>query len=204
MSVTWPTSLVLPRLKVRCITPTLISKSHSLRQQVRSRAVHQWEIEADYGNVERSEVQAILVAAMSARGRFDTIQFVHPAISNGRGDDSETAASGITTNAHVVGYHSTIATNSWTPSSGELATPMDFIKFSGSNKVYMIKTVTSISGGISTVTLTHPLMSAISIGETVSIYDIPFTMRLNMDDVFEFNVDTNDVYQTKFKMMEAI
>jgi hypothetical protein len=76
MSGSYPTTPVPKSITITGISPALVSVTHSLRRQVRSRGGQRWKIEADYAPLTRAAFAPLFAFANAQRGQYETFTYV--------------------------------------------------------------------------------------------------------------------------------
>jgi len=80
----------------------------------------------------------------------------------------------------------------------------DFIKFSGHDKVYMVVSDANSDGsGNSTLTIEPQLATALADNETITVNNVPFTMRLSKD-AQEYKMGTNQFVKFNVDFVESL
>ncbi|MBF0261095.1 MAG: hypothetical protein HQL97_04525 [Magnetococcales bacterium] len=163
--------------------PNLVSESHSLRTQVRSRDVHRWMFKLTYGSLNRDEEAAIQAFCAAQRGRLNRFRYVPPVHAVPRG-----AASG-SPKVHGSAHKRDLATGAmlvptrgWTPSVNGILKKRDFVAFNGHSKVYMlVDDASSDASGHATLRIEPGLFAPVQDNETVIVWDMPFVCSLEAD-----------------------
>ena len=182
-------------------TPTLVSWSHSLLRQSRSRGSQRWLIEAEYPpNLTRAEIAPLVAFLIKQRGQYDTFTLTPPALW--------ATARGVATGTPLVHAATppsgrTVATKGWTPSQTGILLAGDFIKFAGHTKVYMVTADADSDGsGYATLSIEPALLSIPANDEAVVVSSVPFTVAL-VSDTFEFSVRGPDIHELKVQFAEV-
>lgn len=181
--------------------PTLVSVSHSLVRQARSRGgAQRWAIEATYASsLSRAELAPVFAFAIAQRGQYEIFTLTPPALwSTARGVHTGTpkvdgaAQSGRTVN-----------TKGWTPSTAGILLAGDFIKFNGHAKVYMVTAdAASDATGDAAVTIEPALIQSPANDEAIVVENVPFSVAFAADKQ-EFDLSPPDWHSYKVSFVEA-
>ena len=190
MSGSFPTTPVADSIKITSITPTLVSLTHSLKRQARSRGGQRWTISATYAPLSRAEFAPIWAFAQQQRGQYGIFTYQPPIYK----DTSGTATGTLLVNGGDSAGDSSIACDGLT---GTLKAG-DFIKFAGHDKVYTLTT-----DATTTLAIEPPLMSAVVDNETVVYNDVPFTMAF-ADDKQIMSMGTHNFINFDVKLVEVV
>jgi hypothetical protein len=201
MSGAYPTTIGFSSMKFSSLQPTLVSVSHNLSRQVRSRGgVQRWAIEAAYPpNLSRAEIAPIIAFALLQRGQWDTFTFTPPALWG--------SSRGIATGTPLVHGAAqsgrSIATEGWTASQTGIVKAGDFIKFAGHTKVYMITADANSDGAGEAIIVIEPaLMEAPSDDEGITVNNVPFTVAF-ASDIQEFSIKPAYLHEFAIKFVEV-
>jgi hypothetical protein len=199
MSGSFPTSPQAASIKVKSVSPTFVSVSHSLKEQRRRRGGHRWLLEIDFPPMTRSEFAPIYAFAVKQRGQFDTFTYYPPTVSSPQGTATGTP---LVNGAHTAGDN-TIVTDGWSNSITALKAG-DYIKFSGHNKVYMVvEDATSDGSGNCTLTIEPPLKADLSDNESITTGNVPFTVRF-ADDIAEYEAGAPNIFEFSMSLIEVV
>jgi len=192
MSGSFPTTPVADSIKITSITPTLVSLTHSLKRQVRSRGGQRWAIDATFPPLTRVQFAPVWAFAQQQRGQYGTFTYQPPIYK----DTSGTATGTMLVNnaAGYVAGSSTIATDGLT---GTLKAG-DFIKFAGHDKVYTIT-----ADGATSLSIEPPLTNSVADNEVITYNNVPFTVAFE-SDLQEVSVATNGFVAYGVKLIEVV
>ena len=190
MSGSFPITPVANSINISSITPTLVSLTHSLKRQARSRGGQRWTISATYAPLSRAEFAPIWAFAQQQRGQYGIFTYEPPIYK----DTSGTATGTLLVNGGDSAGDSSIACDGLT---GTLKAG-DFIKFAGHDKVYTLTT-----DATTTLAIEPPLMSAVADNEAVTYNDVPFTVAF-ADDKQIMSVGTNQLIGFSIKLVEVV
>lgn len=170
MSGAFPASPVASSVKITSTAPTLISVSHSLKRQTRSRGGQRWMMEVNYPPLTRAQFAPLWAFSAKQRGRYESFTFIPPVYGNSRG-----TATGTLLVNNASGYSAGDTTIAADGLTGTLLAG-DFIKFSGHDKVYTIT-----ADGSTTLTIEPPLLSSVADNEAITYNSVPFTVSFGAD-----------------------
>jgi hypothetical protein len=192
MSGAYPTTPVASSIAIIGITPTLVSLTHSLKRQARSRGGQRWTMDVAYPPLSRTEFAPIWAFANKQKGQYGTFTYQPPIYK----DTSGTATGTLLVN-NAAGYaagSSTIASDGLT---GTLKAG-DFIKFAGHDKVY-----TLTADATTSLTIEPALMSALSDNEAITYNDVPFTMAF-ANDQQQMSVSVGGFVAYQISLVEVV
>lgn len=181
MSGALPTTRAPAQVSVSSVSPTFISTSHSLKEQVRRRGagVQRWKLQFSYGTMERDEYMALWAFLNSQRGRYGSFTAALPANITPRGALGGTplvmgAVSAGASSVAIDGCSNGIT--GWGKSG-------DFFKFNGHSKVYQLTADVDTDGsGQATLAFMPALAVDVADNDPVTFSDVPFTLRLLGDE----------------------
>ena len=81
----YPATPVPARITLGAFSPTLVSTSHSLRRQVRSRGGQLWRVRLDYPPMSRADLAELWAFLVSLRGSAGNCDFSLPVLSTKQG-----------------------------------------------------------------------------------------------------------------------
>lgn len=181
--------------------PTLVSLSHNLVRQARSRGgAQRWIIEATYPpNLSRAELAPLLAFSISQRGQYEIFTLVPPALwSTARGIATGTP---LVNGAGQTGR--TINTKGWTASQTGILLAVDFIKFAGHDKVYLITADANSDGsGNASIVIEPALMSSPADNAAITVANVPFSVAF-ASDMQEFDLDPPNKHIFKVSFVEV-
>ena len=192
----FPTSPKPRSIRIKSITPNMVSETHSMKRQVRQRGAHRWLIEATYPPMTRAQFAPIWAFVVAQKGQYSTFDYVPEGISSSSGNLVGTLVSGVASAGA-----STIA--SITGLQSGLLKAGDFIKFSEHDKVYMLTADIETDSGFSTITIEPPLLSAVSTDDTIVSESVSFKMALSQDQQ-ETGIDVNSMHSFELFMIEIL
>jgi len=201
MSETYPITPGFSSMRFTSLTPSLVSWSHSMIRQSRSKGAQRWQIEAEYPpNLLRSEISPIIAFLIKQRGQYETFSLYLP--------DLWATSQGVATGTPLVHADTppsgrSIVTKGWTHSVTNILRAGDFVKFYAHSKVYMLtEDADSDSAGYATLNIEPALLSIPADDEAVIVSSVPFTVAL-VSDTFDFGVKGPNVHDLKVQFVEV-
>jgi len=202
MSGIYPSSPSFASMKFTSYQPTLISISHSLFRQARSRGgAQRWAIEASYPpNLSRAELAPIFAFAIAQRGQYEIFTLIPPALwSTARGLATGTP---LVDGANQTGR--TVNTKGWTPNITGILRAGDFLKFNGHSKVYMITVDANSDGsGLAALSIEPALMTSPAADEAIICANVPFSVAF-ISDIQEFNIQAPQIHEFQVSFVEVL
>ena len=192
----FPTSPKPRSIRIKSITPNMVSETHSMKRQVRQRGAHRWVIEASYPAMTREQFAPLWAFVVAQKGQYSTFDYVPEGISNSSGNLVGTLVSGVASAGA-----STIA--SITGLQSGLLKAGDFIKFSGHSKVYMLTADIETESGFSTINIEPPLSQSVSSDDTIISENVPFKMALSQDQQ-ETSININSMHSFELFLNEVL
>lgn len=171
MSGTFPNSPAPSTLTLKSVQPTLLSVTHSLRRQVRSRGGQRFGLTLGYTDLTRAEMAPLIAFALSQRGQFGTFQIVPAVLGYSQGN---VAGAPVANGASAAGSRS-VPTRGWT---GSLKAG-DLVKFANHSKVYML---TADAAGAAALAIEPGLFASVADGEAIVTANVPMTVSFAKDD----------------------
>ena len=183
---------------VSSFSPTVVSVTHGLKRQVRSRGAHLWSIELSWPPKKRAAFAALWAFAVAQRGQYGVFEFILP----------EHPPRGVATGTPVVDGADqtgrTLATSGWTPSTSGILKIGDFLKLETQAKVYMLTADAASDGsGNALLSIEPALVSVPSDGEEVVVHDVPFTVSF-AEDLVEVPVSKALLYTMAARLVEDL
>jgi len=170
MSGSFPATPVASSVKITSTAPTLISVSHSLKRQARSRGGQRWMMEVNYPPLTRAQFAPLWAFAAKQRGRYESFTFTPPVYGNSSG-----SATGTLLVNNASGYSAGDTTIAADGLTGTLKAG-DFVKFGGHDKVYCLT-----ADGSTSLTIEPPLLSSVADNEAITYNSVPFTVSFGAD-----------------------
>lgn len=191
MSGSYPTTPTPSGIKITSVAPTLVSVSHSLKRQSRSRGGQRWMMEVSYPPLSRANFAPLWAFSAQQRGRYESFTFVPPVYGNSSG-----TASGTLLVNNVAGYAAGSTTFAADGLTGTLKAG-DFIKFAGHDKVYCLT-----ADGSTSLSIEPPLLSAVADNEAITYNSVPFTVSFGVDSQ-EMAVGVDGVVDFSISLVEV-
>lgn len=165
----FPTTVAPSALTLRSLQPTLLSTTHSLKRQVRSRGGQRWGFSLHYRNLTRAQLSELIAFALAQRGQYSSFSFV-PAVLG----TPQTAVSGTPLCAGATASGRSVTTDGWANSVTAMVAG-EFIKFANHDKVYMLTAdVVSNGSGQATLTIEPALYASVADNEALTVTSVPF------------------------------
>jgi hypothetical protein len=201
MSGTFPTTPEPISVTVSSVAPSMVSTSHALNRQARTRNAQRWGFSLTYPKgLPRDDIRALWAFLIAQKGRSETFTFYLPTMYN-RGAGGGPGA--------VVGAGQTgptVATDGWVPGAGIMAG--DFVRLGNHNKVYMITADSAAdSGGLMTLPIVPPLVQSPSDNYHVYLHakddPIRWTCALTSDAV-QIDIDHCEQFGLQLELEEVV
>jgi hypothetical protein len=186
--MSYPTTPTPASIKITGVSPTLVSLTHSLKRQARSRGGQRWLMELDYPPLSRSEFAPLFAFANDQQGQYSTFTFTPPIYKDAQG-----TCSACTSAVEAVGATSITVTMTGTLKAG------DFVKFDSHTKVYMVTGDLSGNGEL----LIQPPLVAATTAAAVVYSDVPFTMAF-VNDGQTFARGISDMHEFSVALAEVV
>jgi hypothetical protein len=186
--MSFPTTPVPSSIKIVSIQPTLVSVTHLLKRQARTRGGQRWAIEAAYPPLSREDFAPLFAFGIAQKGQYSTFTYIPPVYGNATGD-----VSACTSAVEVAGTEVVTVTMTGTLKAG------DFVKFASHVKVYMVTADLTGSGELS---IQPPLLEATT-SASVTYDSVPFTMAFSTD-IQSFDRGVPDLHSYKISLVEVV
>lgn len=180
MSGTFPSAMRPSAFRLGGNAPTMVSVTHSLTRQTRSRGAHRFMPWMRFGLMKLDEWSPIVAFLELQRGQFD--KFELPVF--GRETPRGSASGAVSVNAaHSKGAMS-VALKGLALSVTGIFKARDLLRFAGHKKLYAITADANSDGsGHATVALNCPLLSDLSNNEAVSFTNLTVAVALVSDTI---------------------
>ncbi len=192
MAGTYPTTPSPSGIQITSVQPTMVSITHSLKRQARSKNTQRWAMGVDYAPLSRADFAPVYAFAIAQQGQYGTFTFVPPIYGSTSG-----SATGTLLVNNVSGYSAGDSTIIADGITGTLNAG-DFIKFAGHDKVYMLT-----ADGSTSLTIEPPLLEAVANNEQIYYTNVPFKMAFAAD-VQEFSRGAQDLHDFSVSMVEVL
>lgn len=205
MSGTFPATPVPNAERIRSLQPTLVSITHSLKRQARTRGSQRWGIRLTWPQLRRASFAPLWAFVINQRGQFDTFQYVLSGVlKNAQGAlggapvvDNEVGSPTIVPAGRTIYIKG--ASNSITG----WGKAMDFFKFAGHSKVYQLSADVSTDGtGRAQLSFDPALVAAPAHGEALTFTNVPFTVALASDSQ-EFPLAVGSFFTLDLDLVEV-
>ncbi len=174
-----PTTKAPAQIAVTSWSPTLVSRTQSLRTQRRSRGGQRWKLHVAYAPLKPDDFMALTAFLNALRGQFTvfTLALSTRIVPRGTWGGTPLAAG-----AAVAGA-SSVAIDGLTHGVTGIGKAGDFVKFAGHAKVYQASAdFNSDSGGAATLPIFPNLVAAVADNEVLTISSVPFSVILAGDE----------------------
>ena len=194
----FPTTTHPASMTLRSLQPTLLSTTHSLKRQVRSRGGQRWGFSLQYRNLTRALLSELIAFALAQRGQYSTFSFV-PAVLG----TPQTAVSGTPLCAGATASGRSVATDGWANSVTAMKAG-EFIKFANHNKVYMLTAdVVTNGSGQATLAIEPALQAGVADNEALTVTAVPFTVAF-ASDAHEVSLAPKPVFDWSCELVEVL
>lgn len=178
MTIAWPSSPNPSVVVPNWLFPTRISEAQDLSVQAASRGVNRWAWKASYVNMPRSVFAPYGAVIAQMRGRYNVCTAVHPGLETPLGSGWGSPQSN---GVNAIGSY-TVTVKGLTAGQSPAVKAMDFIKFSGHSKVYMVVADANSDGsGHASLSIMPALYAATADGEVMTVNSVPFTVAATID-----------------------
>ncbi len=188
--MSFPISPVAKSITITGVSPTLVSVSHNLKRQARSKGSQRWLIDAIFAPMTRDEFAPIWAFVNKQQGQFNTFTYKPPIYK----DTSGTATGALLANGAASAGDSSITCNGLTEGTLKAG---DFIKFSGHDKVY-----TLTADSTTTLAIEPPLMKDVAHEDPIDYKDVAFTVAFSNDQQV-MSVASNQLVGFSIKLVEV-
>lgn len=197
MSGTFPTTPAPSAMSLRSIQPSLVSVSHSLKRQTRSRGGQRWGFALQYRNRTRAQMAELISFAIAQQGQYGTFTYVPTTLGN-----PQATVTGTPLCAGATASGRSVTTDGWAISSTVMLAG-DFIKFAGHAKVYMLTAdVTTNGSGEATLAIEPALYSDVANNEALTVSSVPFTVAFGAD-THEIALGLGGVFDWSCELVES-
>ncbi|HET9701764.1 MAG TPA: hypothetical protein VFP70_12655 [Burkholderiales bacterium] len=186
MSGTFPSSPAPRAVRVRSLTPTLVSVAHSLKRQVRSRGTQRWGLALSFPPMTRAQFAPIWAFLVAQRGQYETFTYTLP----GHAAQGTWAGTPLVNGASQTGR--SVLCDGFT--AGATVKAGDFFKFGGHSKIYMVSADGTADGsGNLTLSIEPALMQSPADNEALTSSSLPWTVALASDNA-EYDVSPGLIF----------
>lgn len=195
MSGPFPSEPPPDKATVRSHSPTLVSVSHSLKRQARSRGGQRFAIKLSWSTIERRAFAPINGFVVAQRGQYETFQITLPGFTDPLG-----TWAGSPVVASFLGGR-TVSISGFTP--GATGKCGDYFKFANHTKVYILTAdFTADGAGAANIAVEPAVMAILTVNEPLIAHDVPFTVAF-VGDMQEFDVAPPVLMSYEFELVEV-
>lgn len=199
MSGTWPMPPKPNSLRVQSWYPSMVSVSHNLTRQTRSRGGQRWLFELMYRSLSQADFRTLFAFLVAQNGQYETFSFSPPLLKDARG---AATTSPTVDGASQIGR--SINTTGWNVSTSGLLLKGDFISFAGHPKVYVVSAdVDSDGAGDAVVAFEPALMASPADAAAITYKDVAWTCAL-AEDYATLDIEPPDRSPLNVKFIEAM
>jgi len=196
MSGTLPTSPGPRSVVVRSLSPILLSTSHSLKRQVRTRGGQRWAFDLQWAAMRRDAMAPIAAFLTAQRGGYETFTY---RLGHELAPRGTWAGTPLVKGASQTGR--SVLCDGFT--AGATVKAGDWVKFNGHAKVYAVTADASADGsGNLTLAIEPALVVSPPDNDSIVSSSVPFTVAL-AEDVIETSVGLGRMYQLAAKFIEV-
>jgi len=197
MSGTFPSSPEANTAQKRSLRQTLVSISHSLKRQTRTRGAQRWGFSLSWEILTRAQISPIDAFVESQRGQLGAFQIVIPGFSTSQGS---WAGSPLVDGASQTG--NTLNVKGLTAGQTGIVKAGDMFSVSGHAKVYMaVADANSTAGGLAAISIEPKLITSPADNEALTTTAVPFTCAL-AGDLAEVPVRSPSLYSYSLEIIE--
>lgn len=197
MAFTYPTTPNFREMTIKLDDPSVSFRSQNGKRIVRKIPGHVWSGTLTYPPMTVSTFAPVRGFIAKLRGEYNTFTIIPPNMATPQG--TQTADTTVAANASAGALTVNIS------GAGASATfkAGDVLKFSNHAKVYMLTDdSTATGGGTATLSISPPLVSAITTSHTVKHSSVPFTMALT-SKIQEFRTSVEGLYTYELDCIEV-
>lgn len=201
MSGTFPSTPKPIAVTVSSVAPSMVSTSHALNRQARTRNAQRWGFSLTYPKgLPRDELRALWAFLIAQKGRSETFTFYLPTMYNrGAGGGPGAVAGGSQAGAGV-------NTDGWVPGAAVMAG--DFVSFGSHKKVYAVTADAAADGaGLLTLAIVPPLVQSPSDNAVVNLHSkavpMAWTCALTTDSV-QIDIDQCEQFGLELELEEVV
>ena len=200
MSGTFPSSPTANSVAISSEQNTIVSTTTSGRRQARQIDGQKFRLRVAFPPMTRTEFSPINAFIMKQRSQLESFTYSPPTISTPLG-----VASGvILVNGAITAGATSCSIDGMANSTTGVFKAGDYFRFTGQSKVYMIVSDVSSNGsGQGTLTFEPPLRSNVSDNTAIIYSSVDFTVGLT-NDIQEFNIGTENLFQYEVDLIEVL
>ncbi|NDB60515.1 hypothetical protein EB001_19015 [bacterium] len=200
MSGTFPSTPIANSVAISSEQNTIVSVTTSGRRQARQIDGQKFRLRVSFPPMTRTEFAPINAFIMKQRSQLESFTYAPPTISTPLGVASGT----ILVNGAISAGATSCSIDGMANSTTGVFKAGDYFRFTGQNKVYMVVSDVSSNGsGQGTLTFEPPLRSNVADNAVIIYSGVDFTLGLT-NDIQEFNIGTENLFQYEVDLIEVL
>jgi len=200
MSGTFPSTPVASSIAISSEQNTIVSVTTSGRRQSRQIDGQKFRLRVTFPPMTRTEFAPIYAFIMKQRSQLESFTYSPPTVSSTLG----VATGSILVNGAISAGATSCSIDGMANSTTGVLKAGDYFRFTGQTKVYMcVSDVNSNGSGQGTLTFEPPLRTAVSDNAVLIYSNVDFTLGLT-NDVQEFNIGTENLFQYEVDLIEVL
>jgi hypothetical protein len=200
MSGTFPSTPVASSIAISSEQNTIVSVTTSGRRQSRQIDGQKFRLRVTFPPMTRTEFAPINAFIMKQRSQLESFTYSPPTVSSTLG----VATGSILVNGAISAGATSCSIDGMANSTTGVLKAGDYFRFTGQTKVYMcVSDVNSNGSGQGTLTFEPPLRTAVSDNAVLIYSNVDFTLGLT-NDVQEFNIGTENLFQYEVDLIEVL
>jgi len=200
MSGTFPSTPIANSVAISSEQNTIVSVTTSGRRQARQIDGQKFRLRVSFPPMTRTEFAPINAFIMKQRSQLESFTYAPPTISTPLGVASGT----ILVNGAISAGAISCSIDGMANSTTGVFKAGDYFRFTGQTKVYMVVSDVSSNGsGQGTLTFEPPLRSNVADNAVIIYSGVDFTLGLT-NDIQEFNIGTENLFQYEVDLIEVL
>jgi len=200
MSGTFPSTPIANSVAISSEQNTIVSVTTSGRRQARQIDGQKFRLRVSFPPMTRTEFAPINAFIMKQRSQLESFTYAPPTISTPLGVASGT----ILVNGAISAGATSCSIDGMANSTTGVFKAGDYFRFTGQTKVYMVVSDVSSNGsGQGTLTFEPPLRSNVADNAVIIYSGVDFTLGLT-NDIQEFNIGTENLFQYEVDLIEVL
>ena len=200
MSGTFPSTPIANSVAISSEQNTIVSVTTSGRRQARQIDGQKFRLRVSFPPMTRTEFAPINAFIMKQRSQLESFTYAPPTISTPLGVVSGT----ILVNGAISAGATSCSIDGMANSTTGVFKAGDYFRFTGQTKVYMVVSDVSSNGsGQGTLTFEPPLRSNVADNAVIIYSGVDFTLGLT-NDIQEFNIGTENLFQYEVDLIEVL
>ena len=200
MSGTFPSKPIANSVAISSEQNTIVSVTTSGRRQARQIDGQKFRLRVSFPPMTRTEFAPINAFIMKQRSQLESFTYAPPTISTPLGVASGT----ILVNGAISAGAISCSIDGMANSTTGVFKAGDYFRFTGQTKVYMVVSDVSSNGsGQGTLTFEPPLRSNVADNAVIIYSGVDFTLGLT-NDIQEFNIGTENLFQYEVDLIEVL